>query len=538
MGFVRLAICASLVFAISPAFGEGGGQQFGPGFQQQPGGFYQQPQNFNNPQQALGNGFNGGNPQMGNPNLGNPNMGNPNMGNPQMGNRNMGNPNMGNPNMAGNNFGRPNNGMDPRFGGQQQNGGFPQQGNNQAPEENYEPNVGTSRSEDGRIMIEYSPADNETIQESIIGAEHVMRHASEMLYTCSSIDANRARVAPEILEEITGGRGYMNRLADHLLLGANAPKRGTPPQKDAQGNRVYPNIGYAACWWIDELRKEATAVVDGLNLTLMIPYDVDKKQEKKDQVYPKVFANIRRMNIAAHEAIAASYFYVGTLHRTCFSDKRASSASNCPRNAEKLKGNLAVLEAKTYAARTSLEALRTLPNMSPFMGKCVECNFANYRLNPLSDTKQNYVPYPYYPAPKEKKDAGNPYVVYLSEGAVTVPNLKRVDEKRSSIRYDGVAWQQTWDTYDMGYLNPNRANATRVEASGVAAPRAEAASGLPTSNALSTPFIKQSGIAAPTAVPNPNANSSAPPANTTDADLESEPVPFGDVDPNAPLIRE
>jgi hypothetical protein len=179
--------------------------------------------------------------------------------------------------------------------------------------------------------------------------------------------------------------------------------------------------------------------------------------------------------------------------------------------------------------------------MSPFMGKCVECNFANYRYNPLSDTKQNYVPYPYYPAPKEKKDAGNPYVVYLSEGAVTVPNLKRVDDKRSSIRYDGVAWQQAWDTYDMGYLNPNRANATRVDAAtqpGMAKPREEAASGLPTSNALSTPFIKQSGIAAPTGVPNPNANSNAPPANTTDADLDSEPVPFGDVDPNAPLIRE
>lgn len=180
------------------------------------------------------------------------------------------------------------------------------------------------------------------------------------------------------------------------------------------------------------------------------------------------------MNKAAHEAIAATYFYIEGLHRTCLavSGQTQLMQNNCPGDTKELQRDLVILEGKAYAVRTLMDEIRRYDNITPGFPQgnpCVECTFAQYRYNPGIDfdtnaqNVHNLVPYPFYPA-----DNGNmrhPYAVYQSKAAaLTAPGVSPSQEIQPSYR--GDIWQQAWNSYDLQYINPNSPVSTPVTNAG------------------------------------------------------------------------
>lgn len=449
-------------------------------------------------------------------------------------------------------------------------GGPPNQagnGNNSTPTENYDPNVGSDTQQDGgELQVNYEPPSAQIIEGSRIAAAHVMRHSMEMLTTCSMIRANQFRVRDTLLDEISGKGGYINHVYKNVISGAN-----TPSDPSSKGNNKYEDVGYPVCWWIDEMRLNAARLISGTKLSQIISRTEYPEIYNKNQ--KAVFEYAKRLAISSQAAIAGTYFYVETLHRTCISTSPEDTAKAdldlrpyyCPGDVNTLKFDLVALEAKAATLRNLLDNVRRFDNFKPGLPseECIECTFRVYRYNPASTQRQNYVPYPFFPYAEVngQQSERNPYVVYSQIPSkymrtkntdpkvgrmVSAPGIEPQKDDLVVARYDGVSWQQAWDTYDLRYLNPSSPNASRVGAPPVpgrtSAPpvprQSSGVNGLPATNALAYPFSTQPSDASnpvPTTTPSGQPDTQPPAQNPQ---LDAEPVPYGDLDPTQPRQQQ
>jgi hypothetical protein len=543
MGFVRFTAFIFVLGLATDSFAEfgpqdpygqqqNGGQQFGPPqmsqpqFGQQPNGPNQfgQPQ-FGPPQQGQ-NAY--GQPQLGQPQFGPGQPGQPQFGQGQPGQPQFGQPQFGQPQQGQGPFGPPGSngfaGGGNQFGGPGAQPGFP--GNGMQPQGNNQ----NAPQNDQDLTVPYVPPAPEIIEESRVAADHLMRHAGEMLYSCNRIRANRFIVNQSVVDAASQ-KGYTRLLVNDLLVGANAPAPTGVKGKD---------VGYAVCWWIDELRLRASYVLEGIVLSRIAQ---DRRPEDFKQIMSSLFAQVRSMNIAAHEAVATSYFYVAALHKTCVTDRTDDSNFNCPGNPKNLLFDLAALEGKAYAVRNLVDNMRRYSNLKPGFPAlgCVECTFGSYRYFVGKTDRQEFIPYPFYPFPRDAK-GGNPYAIYQSKQLYSAPGIRPQPDDGNVRRYSGTVWQQAWDVYDLRYVNPTSPiatyrNGTTAIGGTVVPAQPEGVNGLPATNALAFP-VGNAAQSAPPGAGQPDGVAPPPPMGAGDPRLDNEPVPFGDVEPTQPTIRD